>query len=156
MIGLWLIVGVSGLGVSRGRAAAPLVLGIFGIVLALTISIVTGPFWYAESYANKIGPIETKTWTSDVQPKDVRQMRTVPEPTARYLARKAVSQAGSVGSQFNPSFAHMTLQQREGRMFYAVPLDYNGYAAWTSTEGSPGWIEIDARIRKSGTIHEGG
>lgn len=143
---LWMVLGFLGLFTAGVRGGVPsLIAAALGILLAIGISVGTGPIFNAATFANKIGPIETREWTSSIQPKDVRQMRLVPEETARYIASKAVSQAGAIGSQFHPDFTSMTLQQRDGRMLYAIPLDYNGYAVWSSTAGTPGWIEVDAQ-----------
>lgn len=142
---IWLILGGLALFLSVPQGGISLAMGVAAILLSMSISFFTGPIFNAPIFANKIGPIKTRVWTSDIQPKDTHQMRIVSENTARYIASKAVSQAGSIGSQFHPDFDHLTLQQRKGRMFYAVPLDYNGYAVWSSTPGTPGWIEIDAQ-----------
>lgn len=142
---IWLILGGLALFMSIPQGGVSVAMGVAALLIATGISFFTGPIFNAPTFANKIGPIETRVWTSDIQPKDTHQMRIVSENTARYIASKAVSQAGSIGSQFHPDFDHLTLQQRKGRMFYAVPLDYNGYAVWSSTPGTPGWIEIDAQ-----------
>jgi hypothetical protein len=141
----WIALGIIGLPFIGARSFVSVAVGIGGVLVAIGISLTTGPMFNAATFANKIGPIETRDWTSSVQPKDVRQMRLVPEQTARYVASKSLSQAGAIGSQFHPDYDHMTLQQRDERLLYVIPLDYNGYAVWSSTAGTPGWIEVDAQ-----------
>lgn len=143
--GEWLILGIAFAIASKGRATHGITFFVIGLVLTLGISLFTSPFFTAGTYAAITGPVESRNWTADVQPKDPQQMRIVDTDTARYIARKAVAQAGSVGSQFSPDFSLLTLQRKNGRLIYAVPLDYNSFSVWTSTGGSPGWIEIDAQ-----------
>ncbi len=141
----WMLLGIISIFLVGKRAAGSIVAAVTGILVSIGISFTTGPIFNAATFANKIGPIETRDWTSSIQPKDVQEMRLVPEQTARYVASKSISQAGAIGSQFHPDFGHMTLQQRDKRLLYIVPLDYNGYAVWSSTPGTPGWIEVDAQ-----------
>ncbi len=100
--------------------------------------------FHAAEYAGLAGQVPTSEWTRDIQPKDPAHMVMVPLDTALYEARKAVSQDGAIGSQFSISQEDVTLQQVNGRMTYAIPLDFNSWRTWSATGSMPGWIEVDA------------
>lgn len=96
----------------------------------------------ADDYKNMIGQVDERIWTQDVQPKDPKHMRMSTRENATYLAKKVLGEAGAIGSQFNISEDHMTLQMINKELWYVVPLDYQGFSVWTSTDGVPGYIMV--------------
>ena len=81
----------------------PIAFAVLGIVgfLGYTVLSSWGAF-RAHDYARLIGEVEIREWTQDVQPKDPRHVRLVPEELAFYLATKQLGEAaGAVGSQFS-------------------------------------------------------
>jgi hypothetical protein len=97
----------------------------------------------ANDYANMIGKVDTREWTQDVQPKDPAHVRMVPDSLAMWLANKQLGEVpGAIGSQFSVDFDHMTLQLIKGELWYVAPLDFNGYAVWSSTHASPGFVMV--------------
>src|SRR3989344_1331002 len=98
----------------------------------------------ARVYSSMIGPIEERNWTQDVQPKDPRHMRMVSGETAVFLAKKAVAQGGSIGSQFELNIKATQLQRVHGELVYVFPLDFRGFTTWTSSTGVPAFIVVYA------------
>lgn len=97
----------------------------------------------ANDYANLIGDVQKKEWTRDVQPQDPKHIRLVPRELAIWLANKQLGEApGAIGSQFQISTDHMTLQMINGELWYVAPLDYKDFGVWTSTNGAPGYVMI--------------
>lgn len=99
----------------------------------------------AGDYARMIGQVEERIWTQDVQPKDPRHIRLVPENLAEFLADKQLGEVGkAIGSQFHVSKNHRTLQMIRGELKYVAPLDFNRFSAWTSAGVSPGYVVVSA------------
>ena len=96
----------------------------------------------SDDYANMIGPVETRVWTQDVQPKDPAHMRMSTEENAIYQATKVLGTAGAIGSQYEVSENNMTLQMIHGELWYVVPLDFSGFGIWMNSKGSPGYIKV--------------
>lgn len=125
---------------NTGLAALP---AIFLFVAYMASLVLGSGMFRADDYAKLIGPIETRVWTQDVQPKDPAHMRMSSQENAIYLARKALGEAGSIGSQFSISERHMTLQKIGNDLWYVAPLDYTGFSVYTSTDGIPGYVMVD-------------
>ncbi len=115
---------------------------IIAAVIYIGSFIVGSGFFRSDDYKNMIGPVEERVWTQDVQPKDPKHMRMSTNENATYLAKKVLGEAGAIGSQFNISESHMTLQMIKKELWYVVPLDYQGFSVWTSTDGVPGYIMV--------------
>ncbi len=99
----------------------------------------------AEEYAGMIGQVEERVWTQDVQPKDPKHVRLVPPEMALWLADKQLGEApGAIGSQFQVSAEHLTLQAIKGELWYAVPLDFKDFGTWSSADASPGYVLVNA------------
>lgn len=99
----------------------------------------------ADDYASMLGKVETRVWTQDVQPKDPNHIRLVPRELASWLANKQLGEAGGViGSQFDVSTKHMTIQRIKGELWYVAPLDFEGFTAWTDADVSPGYVMVHA------------
>lgn len=104
----------------------------------------------ARKYAELLGRVEVRVWTEDVQPKDPRHMRMVSHENAIYIAKTAVAQGGSIGSQFRINDENMTIQMIREELWHVVPFDFQGYATWSSSDGkSPGYIKVNAIDPKS-------
>jgi hypothetical protein len=113
---------------------------------ALAIYLVTGlagcEAFRSQDYANLIGPVETRVWTQDVQPKDPAHMRMTNKENAIYQATKVLGSAGAIGSQYEVSEDNMTCQIIRGEFWCVVPLDFSGFGIWMNSKGSPGYIKV--------------
>lgn len=120
-------------------AWAPIVLlAAFILVLAGSCSM-----FRSDDYYRLIGDVEKREWTKDVQPKDPRHVRLVPEKLAYYLATKQLGEAGgAIGSQFSVSENSLTLQEFHGELWYVAPLEFKGFSVWTSADVTPGFVMV--------------
>ena len=71
----------------------------------------------------------------------------MPRETALQIAKQQLSGGGSVGSQFEIGEESLHIQRIRGRLWWVAPLDYRGFTSWTATDGSPGYILVDAENR---------
>lgn len=120
--------------------------GLFGLAMMFAVNILNfSPFANTEKFSALLGKVESRVWTTDVQPKDPKHIRLVTHEMANYLADKCLGEMpGAVGSQFKISEAHMTLQMINKELWYVVPLDYRGLFVWMNSPGSPGYIMVHA------------
>jgi len=97
----------------------------------------------SSEYAGLIGPVDERVWTQDVQPKDPKHVRLVPREMASWLADKQLGEApGAIGSQFQVSHEHMTLQMIKGELWYVAPLEFRDFSSWTASDVSPGYVMV--------------
>jgi len=120
-------------------------------VASLIGTVILGSHLFnAGAYAALIGSIEQREWTQDIQPKDPKHMRMVSSENALYMARKAVANAGAIGSQFGLDWDRLTLQKVKDHLVYVIPFDFAGFSQWQSSVGSPGFIIVDAEDPERG------
>jgi hypothetical protein len=116
--------------------------------LGFILAWVGSAFWRgseminAAQYAALAGPVENRVWTQDVQPKDPRHIRMSSRENAIYLARQALGQAGSIGSQFQIDEHRTTLQKIGGQFWFIVPLDHVGWSTWRHVRAVPYYIKV--------------
>ncbi len=115
-----------------------------GFVVFIGTGVAGWSLFNANSYASIIGPMESREWTQDIQPKDPRHMAMVTPENALYLARKALGQEGAIGSQFNIDSDTMTLQRVHDELVYVLPLDYTSFSVWTSAGAVPAYVVVYA------------
>lgn len=133
-----------------------------GIIVPLLIVLIvavyaffsTSAIFHARAYAAMIGRMtddqNIKHWSKDIAPIDPKHIRLVPEETAIALAKTALNQnatSGSqaiVGSQFDVDAEHITLQKVKDRLLYVIPLDYRSLGSYYNTAGIPGYVIVDA------------
>lgn len=118
-----------------------------GIMAYIIVPFVTSQMLNADTYAQMIGSVEQRQWTEDVQPKDPRHVRLVPEELAFYLATKQLGASHNnviLGSQFQIEENEMTLQMVRGELWYVAPLEFKGLFTWNSNGTSPGYVMISA------------
>lgn len=112
------------------------------------IAVANSAMFHAHSYATMVGPMEARTWTQDTQAADPNHIRLIPLETAMQIARQQLSAGtGSIGSQFKIEDGDMHSQSINGRLWWVVPLDFNGFSSWSATDGSPGYVMVDAEDR---------
>lgn len=124
------------------------------LVIAIYAFFSTSAIFHAQAYAALIGKMSDdkniKHWSKDIAPIDPKHMRLVPEETAIALAKTALNQNAtsgsqtSVGSQFDVDAGHITLQKVKDRLLYVIPLDYRSLGSYYNTTGIPGFIIVDA------------
>ena len=87
-----------------------------GVLLLIVIVIYGSEMFNADKYRVLIGEMEERVWTQDIQPKDPQHFRPVSYENAIYVARKAVGELGTVGSQFEIREDSLTLQVISGEL----------------------------------------
>ena len=113
-------------------------------LVLIIVGVSNSAMFNASTYSQFLGPVEEREWTQDIQPKDPKHMRMVSEENALYIAKKAVANAGAIGSQFELDWEYVTLQKVNDKLVYAIPFDFAGFFPWKNTEGTPGYIVVDA------------
>lgn len=112
------------------------------LVIYCIVGISSWAIFRSDAYKSMIGSIENREWTQDIQPKDPRHVRLVPEELAYYLATKQLGEGGGVlGSQLEVRKG-MTLQKINNELWFVSPLDFKGFRAWTSRDFSPGYVMV--------------
>lgn len=115
------------------------------LVVYCIVGISSWAMFRSKEYKSMIGQIENREWTQDIQPKDPRHVRLVPEELAYYLATKQLGEGGGViGSQFQVRKG-MTLQKIKGELWFVSPLDFKGFRSWTDRDFSPGYVMVNAQ-----------
>lgn len=115
------------------------------LVIYCIVGISSWSIFRSDGYRSMIGTIENREWTQDIQPKDPRHVRLVPEELAYYLATKQLGEGGGViGSQFQVRKG-MTLQKIKGELWFVSPLDFKGFRSWTDRDFSPGYVIVNAQ-----------
>jgi len=127
----------------RGLVITGPLVGAFVVCLAVR-GIYGWSAFNATHYSSMLGSVDVRDWNQDVQPKDPRHMRMVSEENAHYIAKKAVANAGTIGSQFALDDTSMTLQKVNGHLVYVIPFDFSQFSVWLNSAGSPGYIIVDA------------
>lgn len=140
-------------GLNRSVRGAIVPIAITVIVLGYAF-FSTAPIFHAKAYAAMIGKMSDDRnithWSKDIEPIDPKHIRLVPEETAIALAKTALNQnatsgsQASVGSQFDVDVDHITLQKVKDRLLYVIPLDYRSVGSYENTAGVPGFIIVDA------------
>jgi hypothetical protein len=129
--------------VDSSKSKIPVVGALAGLILQFVIGISGCEMIRSSEYAELIGKVEAREWTQDIQPKDPRHVRLVPQELAGYLATKQLGEAkGAIGSQFKVAHDYMTLQVINDELWYVVPLDFNDFSVWQSVGSVPGYVMI--------------
>nr|WP_092069960.1 hypothetical protein [Dendrosporobacter quercicolus]NSL48081.1 hypothetical protein [Dendrosporobacter quercicolus DSM 1736]SDM04661.1 hypothetical protein SAMN04488502_1025 [Dendrosporobacter quercicolus] len=122
--------------------AALLVLGLVNLlILPLLTSL---PLFYSKAYRNLLGDVKESSFSSDIEPINLAQIRIVDEETARKLAEKKIGEVPALGSQVQ--MGALALQNVKGGLYYIAPLEHRGLFQWISNRspGSEGFVMVSA------------
>lgn len=110
-------------------------------ILPLLTSI---PLLYSQSYRNLLGEVKESSFTADIEPINLAQIRIVDEETARKLAEKKIGEVPALGSQVQ--MGELALQKIKGKLYYIAPLEHRGVFQWISnnSQGSRGFVMVSA------------
>ncbi len=127
-------------------------IGIVGMVLLsigvanlLVLPILTSaPIFYNNSYRALIGEVKESSFTNDVEPTNLSQIRIVDEETARKLADKKIGEIPALGSE--AQLGELSLQKVQNQLYYVAPLEHRGIFQWITnhTKGSKGYVMVSA------------
>jgi len=112
-----------------------------GIVLPLFTST---PILYSQKYRQLLGEVKESSFTGDVAPVNLSQIRIVDEETAHKLADKKIGEVQALGSEVQ--VGTMALQSVKGKLYYVAPLEHRGFFQWLSNrnQGSKGYVMVSA------------
>lgn len=127
-------------------------LGLVGIILLvvgvsnlLILPILTSaPMLYSSSYRGLLGEVKESSFTSDIEPINLSQIRIVDEETARKLAEKIIGEVPALGSEVQ--IGELSLQKVREKLYYVAPLEHRGIFQWLTnyTRGSKGFVMVSA------------
>lgn len=118
---------------------------VLGLVNLLILPLVTSlPLFYSKSYRNLLGDVKESSFTADIEPINLAQIRIVDEETARKLAEKKIGEVPALGSQVQ--MGALALQNVKGGLYYIAPLEHRGLFQWISNRspGSEGFVMVSA------------
>jgi len=121
------------------------VLLITGFMNAFLLPILTStPLLYSQDYRNLLGEVKESSFTADIEPINLTQIRIVDEETAKKLADKKIGEVPALGSQIQ--LGQMSLQKVQGRLYYVAPLEHRGLFQWlyNQSQGSKGYVMVSA------------
>lgn len=124
---------------------AGLVLVIVGAANMLVLPVLTSaPLFYNQAYRNLLGNVDESSFTADIEPINLSQIRIVDEETARKLADKKIGEVPALGSE--TQLGEMVLQKVKGKLYYVAPLEHRGIFQWLNnfTRGSKGFVMVSA------------
>ncbi|MFV0499099.1 MAG: hypothetical protein ACK5NF_03595 [Bacilli bacterium] len=123
---------------------------IFIIVILLNslIAFLSGPVFFASSYAKLIGDIETKEFSSDFSTPKLDSLPIVDTKYAKLLGDKKLGSTSGLGSEFH--VGEYTDIVYNDEFYIAAPLEYNGFFKWFNNRksGTPGYILINKSTSK--------
>lgn len=118
---------------------------ILGLLNLLVLPILTSlPMFYSQAYRNLLGEVKESSFTADIEPINLAQIRIVDEETARKLAEKKIGEVPALGSQVQ--MGALSLQKVKGGLYYIAPLEHRGLFQWISNRasGSEGFVMVSA------------
>lgn len=122
-----------------------------GVLLAIGIAnmtflplVTTVPLFYSQSYRNLLGEVKESSFSADVEPINLAQIRIVDEETAIKLAEKKIGEVPALGSEVQ--LGVMQLQKVNNKLYYVGPLEHRGIFQWISnhSRGSKGYVMVSA------------
>ncbi len=127
-------------------------LGIVGVIL-LVIGVsnliifpilTSAPMLYSNSYRQLLGEVKESSFTSDIEPINLSQIRIVDEETARKLAEKIIGEVPALGSEVQ--IGELSLQKVKEKLYYVAPLEHRGIFQWLTnhSKGSKGFVMVSA------------
>jgi len=122
-----------------------MVLLVIGVTNFLVLPILTSaPILYSNSYRGLIGDVKESSFTADVEPTSLSQIRIVDEETARKLADKKIGEIPALGSE--AQLGDLALQKVQNQLYYVAPLEHRGIFQWLTnhSKGSKGYVMVSA------------
>lgn len=135
----WLVGKYRGLAISAGLLLA------IGVANTTLLPLLTSvPLFYHQSYRNLLGEVKESSFSSDVEPINLSQIRIVDEETAIKLAEKQIGEVPALGSEVQ--LGEMELQKVNNKLYYVGPLEHRGIFQWISnhSRGSKGYVMVSA------------
>jgi hypothetical protein len=106
--------------------------------------LTSNTLFFNQSYRSLIGNVPESSFTADVEPINLSQIRIIDLETALKLADKKIGEVPALGSATR--LGEMTLQKVQDKLFYVAPLEHRGFFQWLTnrSRGSKGFIMVSA------------
>jgi len=106
--------------------------------------LTSNTLFFNQSYRGLIGDVPESSFTADVEPINLSQIRIIDLETALKLADKKIGEVPALGSATR--LGDMTLQKVQDKLFYVAPLEHRGFFQWLTnrSQGSKGYIMVSA------------
>ena len=122
-----------------------MVLLVIGVANLLVLPILTSaPIFFSNSYRSLLGGVTESSFTNDVEPINLSQIRIVDEETAQKLAEKKIGEVPALGSEVQ--IGELALQKVQNKLYYVAPLEHRGIFQWLTnhSKGSKGYVMVSA------------
>lgn len=122
-----------------------IILFVIGVSNLLILPILTSaPMLYSSSYRNLLGEVKESSFTADIEPINLSQIRIVDDETARKLADKKIGEVPALGSEVQ--LGELALQKVQNKLYYVGPLEHRGIFQWLTnhSKGSKGYVMVSA------------
>lgn len=126
-------------------AATGVILLVSGLLNQFLLPFVSSsPLFHSQRYRDLLGSVKESSFSSDVEPMKLNQIRVVDDETARKLAEKKIGEVPALGSEVQ--VGDMVLQKVRGNLYYVAPLEHRGVFQWWSNRGSGsrGYVMVSA------------
>jgi hypothetical protein len=112
-------------------------------LILIIVSFFSSAIFHSAAYRDQIPKLETRQFSSDVQPLDPNQLPIVDHNLALSLADKMLGSRPDLGSQV--TLGVPTIQKVNDKLVWVVPLLDSGFFKWLSNmDGTPGYIIVSA------------
>lgn len=118
---------------------------VLGIVNLFVLPFLTSaPLLFSQSFRNLLGPVSESSFTADVAPIALSQIRIVDSETAKKLADKTIGEVPALGSEVQ--LGELVLQKVRDKLYYVAPLEHRGFFQWLMNHqlGSKGYVMVSA------------
>lgn len=118
---------------------------IAGVANLFIIPFLTStPLFYNQSFRDLLGEVKESSFTADVEPINLSQIRIIDEETAKKLADKKIGEVPALGSEVQ--LGKLVLQKVQNKLYYVGPLEHRGIFQWISNyqQGSKGYVMVSA------------
>ena len=128
----------------KNMAIIGAVLIVIGLVNTFILPfLTTTPLFYSHAYRNLLGEVTESSFTADVEPIALSQIRIIDLETAKKFAEKKIGEVPALGSE--TQLGEMVLQKVRDKLYYVAPLEHRGVFQWiTNHEGSKGYVMVSA------------
>ena len=122
--------------------------GVVIIVISLLNSTVlpiltSNALLFNQAYRNLLGPVQESSFTADIEPIKLSQIRIIDHETAARLADKKIGEVPALGSATR--LGELVLQKVQDKLYYVAPLEHRGFFQWFSNmQGSRGYVMVSA------------
>ncbi len=124
---------------------AGIFMALIGVINWLVLPIIIShPVFRNQAYRDLLGTVQESSFTADIEPINLNQIRIVDEETAMKVAEKKIGEIPALGSEVR--MGDMSIQKVRDKLYYVAPLEHRGIFQWLTnrSQGSKGFIMVSA------------